>query len=101
MYLYGVTVNIDKDVHDEWLQWMRQEHIPNVMATGMFQSHRLCRLLGDEDSEGITYSVQYVCESMQNYQQYQSKYAPALQTEVVEKYGDKFVAFRTLLEIID
>ena len=34
--IYNVTVNIDDSVHDEWLEWMQTQHIPDVMSTGYF-----------------------------------------------------------------
>ncbi len=101
MILYSVTVNIDHAVHDEWLEWMRKIHIPDVMKTGLFVENRLCRLLGDEDSGGITYSIQYVCKNIEDYKTYQEKFAHDLQREHAQKFQDKFVSFRTLLEIID
>lgn len=101
MILYNITVNINHDVHDDWLSWMREVHMPDVMKTGLFTEKRLCRLYGDEDSGGVTYSVQYVCRSMEDYEAYQHAYAPDLQAEHASRYRDKFVAFRSLLEIID
>jgi hypothetical protein len=100
MILYNVTTNVDHSVQEDWLRWMRETHIPEVMSTGLFTEHRLCRLIGDEQSGGVTYSIQYVCRSMQDFEEYNSKYAPRLREDVVKRYGDKFVAFRTLLEII-
>ena len=38
MLLYNVTITVDLDVHDDWVQWMRDTHIPDVMSTGMFIS---------------------------------------------------------------
>jgi hypothetical protein len=101
MILYSVTVNIDHSVHDEWVEWMKNVHIPEVMNTGMFVERRFCRLLGSEDFGGITYSIQYVCKTMEAFETYQKEFAPLLQAKHTEKYKDKFVAFRTLLEIID
>ena len=36
MYIYNVTVNVSDDVHIEWLKWMKETHIPDVMKTGCF-----------------------------------------------------------------
>ncbi len=36
MIIYNVTVKIDLDVHDLWLKWMKEEHIPRVMETACF-----------------------------------------------------------------
>ena len=97
--IYNVTVNIDDSVHEEWLQWMKEKHIPDVMKTGCFLDNRICRILVDEES-GTSYSIQYTCESMNKLKEYQEKHAPRLQKEHSERYKDKFVAFRTLLEIL-
>jgi len=40
MIIYSVTVNIDDSVHDEWVTWMKEVHIPDVMATGYFLENR-------------------------------------------------------------
>ena len=100
MIIYNVTVNINHDVHDEWLRWMKEVHIPDVLKTGMFTGSSMMRLLGDQDSGGTTYAIQYTCATMDDYNRYQKEFAPGLQKEVADKYKDKFVAFRTLLETV-
>jgi len=101
MIIYNVTINIDHSVHDEWLKWMKEIHIPEVMNTGMFTEHRILKVLADEDSGGVTYSIQYTCRSMDDYKKYESTFAPPLRAIYNEKYKNKFVAFRTLLETVD
>lgn len=100
MIVYNVTVNIDQSIHEEWLSWMKGTHIPDVMLTGMFVENRILKLIGDEDSGGHTYAIQYTCVSMDQYNLYQDKFAPALQKSHADRYSDKFVTFRTLLEVI-
>ncbi len=100
MILYNVTVNIDYAVHEEWLEWMKREHIPEVMATGLFTEPRMLRLMGDTEPGGITYSIQYLCKSMEDLQRYQSEHAPGLQAKHTQRYKDKFTAFRTVLEVV-
>ena len=36
MIIYNVTVNVDEDVLSQWLRWMSENHIPDVMKTGLF-----------------------------------------------------------------
>ncbi len=100
MILYNVTINIDKDVEAEWLDWMKSTHIPDVMATGMFVRNEFYKLLGEIDNNGITYSVQYFAKSMAEVDLYLEKYAYELRKELLEKYKDKHVAFRTVLEAV-
>jgi hypothetical protein len=101
MILYSVTVNIDHDVHEDWLHWMRTQHVPDVMATGLFVDSKMLRLLNEFDNGGITYSFQYYLKSMADYICYENDHAPRLQTEHARKYDGKFVTFRTLLEVIE
>jgi len=99
MIIYNVTVNIEEDVHQEWLKWMKEVHIPDVLNTGLFNDYKMCKVLTSPE-EGQTYSIQYSCESMDHYNQYQDNFAPRLQEEHARKFKDQFVAFRTLLETV-
>lgn len=100
MILYNVTLNIEESIQDDWLIWMKNKHIPDVMNTGLFKGHKILKLKEPKPESGITYSVQYFCDSMEKLNLYFEKKAPALQAEHTERYKTKFVAFRTILEII-
>ena len=54
MYLYNVTVKIDLSKHDDWVFWMQNEHIPDVMKTGLFKKYRFCKLMEQDESSGVT-----------------------------------------------
>jgi len=99
MFLYNVTLILEDAAAQEWLQWMQETHIPQVMATGMFVSNRLLKVV-DSPNEGVTYCAQYVVDSLENYNQYQEVHAPALQAELNERYKNRFVAYRSLMEFI-
>ncbi len=100
MIIYNVTVNVEKAVKDEWVQWMREEHIPDMIDTGKFTGARMVRVLVEEEMGGITYSVQYYTESKATLEQYYREDADRLRTEALRRFPNKFVAFRTELEII-
>ena len=97
MILYNVTVSVDLTIATEWLTWMKETHIEEVMATGLFESYAIYKVLLQKEEE-LTYSVQYFATSMSKLQQYQAKYANELQERHASRYGDKVVAFRTVLE---
>ena len=99
MIIYNVTINIEQDVHDEWLKWMKEVHVREVMETGLFVENKICKLLVDEE-QGVTYSFQYTAKTMDDYERYRAEHAPRLQADVKRKYEGKFVAFRSLLEVI-
>ena len=101
MIVYNVTVNVEEVIHLDWLNWMKTVHIPEVMSKGIFIKNQIYKVLADEGSGSHTYAIQYLCESMEAYELYRDNFAPALQEDVKRRYQDKFVAFRTLLEVVD
>ena len=100
MYIYNVTTNIDESVHDEWLKWMKEIHIPNVLTTGKFLSAKMSKVLVEEEMGGITYSVQFTTIDKETLQKYYDEDAPQLRNDAVKLFPNKFISFRTELEII-
>ncbi|MBA3649441.1 MAG: DUF4286 family protein [Chitinophagales bacterium] len=101
MLLYNVTVKIDKDIEEEWLQWIKEKHIPDMMRTGQFTEARLCHLLDQPEDEESTYVIQYHCENNEKFNRYVNAFSSTIRDEHAKRYKEKFVAFRTLMEIIE
>ena len=101
MFIYNVTIKLAASIHDDWLQWIQQEHIPEVIATGCFEKATLVRLLEVDDSDGPTYAVQYHAVSRAQYQRYISLYAEGLRQKSFDRWGNQFVAFRSLMQVIN
>lgn len=100
MVLYNVTVSIDATIHEEWLEWMRSIHIPDVMNTGCFIESRISRVHGEEEG-GMTFAITYVAPSQEHFDKYQAEHALKLQKEHMDKYSGRFAAFRTMLSVIE
>lgn len=100
MLIYNVTIKVEAGIASEWLQWMQQIHIPEVIATGCFTHAVTVRLLDVDDTEGPTYAVQYHAESKANYNRYIDKFADELRQKGFVKWGNKFIAFRSLMQVL-
>ena len=100
MILYNVTISIDQSCEDEWLDWMRSIHIPEVIQTGFFKECKLCRLIDGEEEGGKTYAVMYSAYTEEGLNEYKSNHSGALQKQHNAKFQGRFAAFRTELKII-
>lgn len=100
MILYNVTLKVENSVSVAWVQWMKTEHMKDLMDTGLFIECRLCHILEQDESDGTTYSAQYFCESLDQYNMYIDNYAKDMRERAFSAFGNKFVAFRTVMEII-
>lgn len=100
MIIYNVTVNVDESIHNQWMSWMTEKHIPEMLGTGKFSKALMTRVMVQEDLGGITYSVQYTCSSRELLDEYYRKDAEVLQKEGFALFGNKFGSFRTELQVI-
>jgi hypothetical protein len=101
MYIYNVTIKINWAIHDNWVLWMQQEHLPQMLATNCFTTSSLLRLLQNDDEEGPTYVAQYTAESMEKIDEYIEKHSQALRHAGFVKWGDQFIAFRSILQHVN
>ncbi|APG60628.1 DUF4286 family protein [Christiangramia salexigens] len=99
MYIYNVTINVQEDIHDKWVKWMKEEHIPDMLNTKKFVKALMTKVLVKEPMGGITYSVQYTAENKAMIERYYEENAEELRAKS-KPFEGKFVAFRTELEVI-
>ena len=100
MILYNVTISIDEACENEWISWMRDTHIPDVLRTGYFKECKLCRLIGAEEQGGKTYAIMYTAYTEKGLLEYHETHAPSLQNQHNMKFQGRFAAFRTELNVI-
>lgn len=100
MIIYNVTIKVQHDIVDAWLRWMKEEHMQDLQRTGLFTDYRLCRLLEQDETDGITFSAQYFCDSLEDYHEYINRHANGMREKGQKKFGDKFIAFRTVMEAV-
>jgi Domain of unknown function (DUF4286) len=101
MIIYNVTIKVAQVIATDWLEWLQTEHIPDVIATGCFTHATILRLLEVDDTEGPTYAVQYVAESKALYNLYIERHAALMREKGYTKWGDQFIAFRSVMQVVN
>jgi hypothetical protein len=100
MYIYSVTLEIEKTAEKEWVEFMKHKHIDDVLKTGYFKSCSMRKLVCTEETPTSTFNMQYTVESEEQYQLYQELAAPMLQADVLNRFQGKFSATRDFYKII-
>jgi hypothetical protein len=49
MIIYSVTIVIQAGIESEWVDWMNNIHVPDVLRTGCFSECRFYKVLGSEN----------------------------------------------------
>ncbi len=99
MIVYNVTLAIEPSIEAECIDWLKEIHIPEVMATGLFLSSEIFKVFEGPGSEHGSYAIQYRLEGWDAYKKYQETFAADLQAKTRAKYGERVLAFRTFLEL--
>ena len=100
MIVYNVTVKVEPDIAGKWLKWLQEDHIPEMKGTGCFTHASVYRLLDTDESDGVTFAVQYHSPSIESYKRYLRDFSSAMREKSEEKWANKFVAFRSILELV-
>ena len=82
-FIYNVTTKVANAIHQEWLVWMQDQHIPKMIATGCFTKAVILKLKGIDETEGITYAVQYHTEGEEQYERYLKDFSSGLRAEAI------------------
>ncbi len=100
MFIYNITIKVEAAIAQDWLSWQLNEHIPEIMSTHLFKEYKYFRLLEQDDSEGPTYIFQFLTSEKEDYDDYINKFAPVLREKAIKKWGNGFMAFRSLLQLV-
>lgn len=99
MYIFNTTFNLELSILKEFKDKIEKEFIPEILDTGLFNKAIFTEILGQEDSNGKTYSLQLFCPSRSHFNQYK-KFHEGYFIELAKPYKGKLVYFQTLMEIV-
>jgi len=101
MTVYNITAKLDWAISAAWLAWQQEEAIPEAMATRLFEDFSIYRLTEPDDGEGPTFIIQFYSLTAENCQLYKEAFAPGHHQKALEKWGDQFVSFSTIMEAVN
>ena len=95
MVTYEVTTLLkDPELGPRFAQWMAEEHIPRVMATGCFLAAELAQLDADQ------FRSRYVAGTRADLDRYLRDHTAALRDHFAQEFGDKASTSRQEWDII-
>jgi hypothetical protein len=99
MFVYNISIKVEKEILSQWIKWQKEEHIPAIMATNLFTENKFFELM-ESDPDSSTFVLQYFSESQENIDKYFSEYSEQLREETFKKWGNKIISFTTFMQTV-
>jgi hypothetical protein len=94
MIIYEITAKVRLDLIDEFEQFMRETHIPDLLATGYFESAEIARV-----TDGV-YRMRYLIKDRETLEQYFETDVTKLRDDFNQKFPLGVDVTRQILEVI-
>lgn len=92
MLIYEVAINVDPQIMSSYVQWMSEEHIPEVLRSPGFVKAEF--LLEPEGKPRVR--VLYFIKDATFLKKYLAEFAPALRQKSEDRWKDHFQAERSI-----
>lgn len=100
MLIYNTTFQVDDDIHEHFIIWIKESYIPQVESHGTLNAPRICRVLSHRE-EGFSYSLQWEVESSSLLHRWHMEQGVKLNEELTKIFANKVIGFPTLMEVIE
>ena len=101
MIIYNITTKVHNSIAADWMRWLKNIHVKEVMESDCFTEYKIVKLLEIDETDGPTFAVQFFAESKGLYNRYIEKFAGEMRKRSFEKWGDKFISIRTVMQIVE
>ena len=99
--MLSITINIEDDLRDEWMAWVTPKVNSILGDKKLVHDFRILKIVKEEPGMGSTYSFQYHLASQGHIELFEERYNREVAAEMYRFYKEKFVEFRTKLEVVD
>ena len=93
MLIYEVTATVDAAIVDEYEKYMREQHIPDLLATGYFAAAFFAK-------SGNMYRIGYHCDSRKDLEAYMANHSGRLRADLTSHFPAGIEISRNELEIL-
>lgn len=101
MLIYNTTYHIEDKSTKNFLIWLQEYFIPEILKTGMLRSPRLMEVLSNREEGSSCFSLQWEVEDSKILHAWYSQYGTSLNEQMVKIFKDDVVGFPTLLDVIE
>jgi len=100
MYILNITFFVEESIEEEWVGWSKSKFEEVKETSSYFNQFTLMRLLSHSEPNQVTYTCQLHTDSAHKIQLFEIEIEPDLLNENKDKFGEKSIFFKSLMQIV-
>lgn len=100
MILYNTTFIVEQEVHDDWFEWLKAEHINDYLKSNCFIGARLGKITSHIEPGAISYSLQLFVNDELTLDQFKNNFLSEIKQKSLQKFATKVLSFESEMEHI-
>lgn len=101
MYLYNITYHIPQEITEQWIDWLKNEHLDKMLKQDFIQKAQLIKVHNPEESTNQSFAVQYHVNSKPDLIFLQKHLLQNIPVQLKKIFGEQVLFFATELEILE
>ena len=101
MIHYNTTFHVEKDLYEEFIEYLRSDFISSCLKSGLLASPRLLQVMGDENYDGYSIALEFKAKDMETLNNWIELEKDAIFSPLLDKFTNRFIGFSTILRSIE
>jgi hypothetical protein len=101
MIVFNTTFHVEKEIQEDFVEYMLQYFIPMSTKSGLLMSPRLARVFGKEEDEGHSYAMEFIAADIVTLERWNADESQAIYAPLLEKFKEKLIGFSTIMQTIE
>ncbi|MFT4898507.1 MAG: hypothetical protein ACI9U0_000290 [Flavobacteriales bacterium] len=97
MITLSITTAVDESIENDWLDYMKTDHISLLMKTELFKDFRLVRIIPGQGVD-LSYNLQLRLEGHKELNEFRSQHEATFVNLEGKRFGGKYAVFHSVLE---
>lgn len=100
MIIFNTTYCVSDKCYDSFLRWLKEQHLPEMLAHEAFLESKVSRVL-TEEQEGKTISVQLISPDLDAIANWNDAHGDKYRMEMASLFDAEVLFFASYMEVMD
>lgn len=98
--VFNTTYHVENNSLDDFLLFVKEFLITNVLEEKSFSNPRLLKIIGGEEDEGVSLAFQFDIKDLDSLNEWYENAGSDINEKMLSQFGQRVAGFSTLMETL-